>query len=60
VVEESRAVEKVRVQVLQGRMEWDLGNADAARAIFDKALADPRGKAWEAEIRDLLSGKSEK
>jgi hypothetical protein len=59
-VEAARAAEKVRVLFLRGRMEWDLGEADAARATFAKVTADPLGKPFEAEIADLLAGKPRK
>jgi hypothetical protein len=52
---EARAVEKVRVLLLQGRTEWDLGEAAAARKLFDQVLADPRGKQYAKEIAELLS-----
>ncbi|MCE9638313.1 MAG: hypothetical protein K8T90_21640 [Planctomycetes bacterium] len=57
-VEDARAAEKVRVLLLEGRMEWDLGNADAARALFEKVVADPRGSAFATEIEDLLRGRA--
>jgi hypothetical protein len=56
--DEARAVERVRSLVLRGRTEWDQGDAAAARKLFDEALADPRGKAWEREISDLVEGRS--
>lgn len=58
--EEARAKEKVRGLVLRGKTEWDLGDAAAARKLFAEVAADPRGKAWELEIRDLLAGKGRK
>lgn len=57
-VENARASEKVRVMLLQGRTEWDLGNADTARALFEKVVADPRGSAFATEIEDLLRGRA--
>ena len=59
-VDEARAAERIRVLVLRGRTEWDLGDAAAARKLFDEALADPRGKVYEGEIGLLLAGKSGK
>jgi hypothetical protein len=52
--EEARAVEQVRLVLLRGRTEWDLGNAAEARKLFDAVLADPRGKAFEKDIREVL------
>lgn len=57
---EARAKEKVRVLVLRGRTEWDQGNPDAAKKLFADVAADPRGKAWELEIQELLAGKGRK
>ena len=59
-VKDARAGESVRVQFLRGRMEWDLGNADDARALFKQVAEDPLGKVHAAEIEALLSGKSPK
>ncbi len=52
--EEARAVEKVRLVFLRGRTEWDLGNAAEGRKLLDEVLADPRGKAFEKDIREVL------
>lgn len=54
---EARVAEKVRMLVLRGRTEWDQGNAEAARKLFDEALADPRGESYAKEIDDLLAGR---
>lgn len=51
---EARAVENVRLVFLRGRTEWDLGNAAEGRKLFDQVLADPRGKAFEKDIREVL------
>jgi hypothetical protein len=54
LAEAARAAEKTRLLLLEGRTEFQLGRDDEARALFDKALADPRSKDFEKELREAL------
>ena len=51
----ARAAEKVRLAVLEGVTEFQLGRSDKAKALFEKALADPHGKEFEADLREALA-----
>jgi hypothetical protein len=55
VVAAARATEKARQLLLEGRTEFQLGRADRAKELFDKALADPRSKPFENEIREAVA-----
>jgi len=57
-VENARATEKARQLLLEGRTEFQLGRAERAKELFDKALADPRSKPFENEIREAVAALS--
>jgi hypothetical protein len=51
----ARAAEKSRLLILEGRTEFQLGDDVKARALLEKALADPHAKDLEKEIREALA-----
>jgi len=55
VVANARGAETSRQLLLEGRTEFQLGHADKAKELFDKALADPRSKPFENEIREAVA-----
>lgn len=55
-VADARAREIVRVKVISAETEWNLGAADAARKLFDEVRSDPRGKEFEARIKEIVEG----
>ena len=57
-VADARATERARLFLLEGVTEFQLGNRDAAKALFDKALADPHAKAFERELREAVAALS--
>jgi hypothetical protein len=54
-VEEARAAEALRVRFLEGKMLFILGAREDAIRRFDEIRADPRGKAHEKEIAEILA-----
>lgn len=52
---DARAGEKVRLALLEGVTEFQLGRSDKAKGLFEKALADPNGKQFEADLREALA-----
>ncbi|MCG3133579.1 MAG: hypothetical protein HMLKMBBP_00778 [Planctomycetes bacterium] len=57
---DARAREAVRVKVLAGETEWNLGAAELARKLFDEVRADPRGQEFEGRIREIVEGPEKK
>lgn len=51
----ARATEKARLLLVEGRTEFQLGESSKARALLEKALADPHAKPLEKEIREALA-----
>jgi hypothetical protein len=51
----ARGAESARVVFLEGATEFQLGHADRARELLEKALADPRAKAFEKDLREVLA-----
>lgn len=54
-VANARAAEKTRQLLLEGRTEFQLGHADRARELLEKARADPHGKDFEQELKEALA-----
>lgn len=50
----ARAAEKTRGLLLEGRTEFQLGRVAEARALLDKAKADPASKPFAKEIDEAL------
>jgi len=53
--ESARATEKARLLLLEGKTEFQLGRAERAKELFDKALADARSKPFESELREAVA-----
>jgi len=53
--ESARATEKARLVLLEGKTEFQLGRAERAKELFDKALADARSKPFETELREAIA-----
>jgi hypothetical protein len=51
----ARAAEAARVVFIEGLTEFQLGQADRARELFRKALADPAGKAIEDDVKEAMA-----
>jgi len=54
-VANARAAEKARGLMLEGKTEFQLGHADKAKELLEKALADPHGKDFERDIREAIA-----
>lgn len=54
-VAEARATEAARLLLIEGRTEFQLGENAKARALLEKALADPHAKPLETEIREAIA-----
>ena len=54
-VEAARGRESVRLVLLAGRTEYQLGDFDRARELLDRVLADPLGAVFETDVREILA-----
>ncbi len=54
-VKSARATELLRVRFLEGRTAYQIGDYPGARTLFAEVLADPLGKAFEEDVKEILA-----